>query len=61
MTFTDKERRAWHAEKQRREMKPPSRPNATPAAICVNCQMPFGISDGVVTEEAALCDICNGE
>lgn len=26
--------------------------------VCVHCQNPFGIGEGVITKEVALCDIC---
>lgn len=29
-------------------------------AICLHCNNPFHLSDGVVTTDAALCDVCNG-
>lgn len=42
----DKERRAKEAD-----------PNY---AVCLHCNNPFRLSDGVVTPDAALCDVCNG-
>lgn len=30
-------------------------------AICLHCNNPFPISAGVVTPEAAICDVCNGD
>lgn len=60
MSFTEEERLAWHREKREREQEtPPCRP--TPIATCVHCQRPFGINEGVITSEVALCDICNGD
>lgn len=60
MSFTEEEKRLWHEEKRHREQHPP-RAQPEPIAVCVHCQRPFGINEGVVTEDAALCDICNGD
>lgn len=30
-------------------------------STCLHCGNPFLISEGVVTSDAALCDICNGD
>lgn len=61
MSFTDEEKRRWHADKSRRERKPTPTFAATPIAVCVHCHQPFGISEGVLTPDVALCDICNGD
>jgi hypothetical protein len=61
MPFTDEEFRRWHEEKQRREHRPPIEFRRSPAAVCVHCHQPFGISEGVVTDEVAICDVCNGD
>ncbi|HYI41060.1 MAG TPA: hypothetical protein VE053_12155 [Allosphingosinicella sp.] len=60
MPFTDDERRRWHEEKRARAPEP-ARWAPQAAAICVSCQNPFGYSEGVITEEATLCDICLGD
>ncbi len=60
LPFSDEERARWHEEKRARETPPPL-PRPDPVAVCVSCQLPFGINEGVVTEEAAMCDVCNGE
>lgn len=61
VAFTDEERLAWHERKRAREhqSRPTHRPH--PAALCVNCQNPFGINEGVITDEVALCDVCSGD
>lgn len=62
MPFTEEERRLWHEEKRARERRQepaPRRPR--PAALCIHCNNPFGYSEGAITEEAALCDICLGD
>lgn len=61
MPFTEEEKRTWHAEKRAREYRPQQIRRSEPVAVCVNCQNPFGINEGVITDEAALCDICAGD
>lgn len=61
MPFTEEERRAWHEEKQARERREAPVHRSPPIAVCVNCQNGFGINEGIVTEEVALCDICAGD
>ena len=61
MTFTPDEIRQWHEDKRRRETKPDVVFKAAPAAICIHCQKPFGFGEGVITDDAALCDVCNGD
>lgn len=29
-------------------------------ATCLHCYNPFRVSNGVVTPDAAICDVCNG-
>lgn len=60
MPFTPKEIQQWHEDRHKREVEP-SRTRATPVAVCIHCQRPFGINEGVVTADAAICDVCNGE
>jgi hypothetical protein len=61
MPFTDEEFQQWHDEKQRREYRPQPDFRAPPVAVCINCHQPFGITEGVVTDEVAICDTCNGD
>jgi hypothetical protein len=61
MPFSDEEKRRWHEEKRQREWRPTPVFRAEPIAVCVHCQRPFGIDEGVITPEVALCDICNGD
>lgn len=28
-------------------------------AVCLHCNNPFRVSEGVVTSDAAICDVCN--
>jgi len=61
MPFTEEEKRRWYEEKKMREQgtSPDSPP--IPLAVCLHCQRPFGINEGVITAVIALCDICNGD
>ena len=61
MPFTDEERRAWHEQKLQRERRPDLVWTEPAVATCICCQNPFGISSGVVTDEVAICDVCNGD
>jgi hypothetical protein len=61
MTFTAEEILEWHEAKRLREAKPDFQFKSAPVAICINCQNPFGINEGVITEDVAICDICNGD
>ena len=61
MPFTDEEKRLWHEEKKKRENRPTAVFRSEPIAVCVHCQNPFGINEGVITSEVALCDVCNGD
>tara|TARA_R110002072_G_C7965586_1_gene534287 strand:+ start:1624 stop:1800 length:177 start_codon:yes stop_codon:yes gene_type:complete len=31
----------------------------TDYAVCLHCNNPFPVSEGVVTADAAICDVCN--
>lgn len=60
MPFTPEEIRRWKTEMRKREIEPsPASPQAI--VVCVHCQMPFGINAGVVTDDVAICDVCNGD
>jgi len=61
MPFTTDEFEAWHTAKLQRELRPKSHLREDPIATCIHCQRPFGITEGIVTEEVAICDICNGD
>lgn len=61
MSFTPEEISKWHQDKRRRDAKPDLVFKSTPVAICIHCKNPFGISEGVITDEVALCDVCNGD
>ena len=59
--FTDAERQAWLDAKRTREGRNQGFAPAHPAAVCVHCQRPFGITEGISTAEVALCDVCAGD
>ena len=61
MPFTDNEKRRWHEAKRKGERGPEPAYRSQPVAICLHCQNPLGINDGVITDEVALCDVCNGD
>lgn len=52
--------RDWAKEQRKRE-KVEERRSGAGYAICLHCNNPFPISAGVVTPEAAICDVCNGD
>ncbi len=47
--------RKWAQEQQKREKE-----SHAEYATCLHCGNQFYVSEGVVTSEAALCDVCNG-
>ena len=61
MSFTEDEKRYWHEEKRKREYQAPVQFRTQPVAICIHCSNPFGIGEGVITDDVALCDTCNGD
>ena len=61
MPFTDEEKRLWHEEKKKRERRLTPLIGSDPIAVCAHCENPFGISEGVITPEVALCDVCDGD
>jgi hypothetical protein len=61
MPFTDEEFEEWHRAKRQREQEPTPVYRSPPVATCVHCGHPFGINEGVITNEVELCDICNGD
>lgn len=59
VSFTPEEIKKWHQEKRERETRPsPLAVVDTPVAVCIHCQRPFGLNEGTVTEEIAICDMC---
>lgn len=60
MDFTDEERRAWHAARKD-NFTDSTDDDGTVAGTCLHCGAAFGHGAGVVTDEAAICDVCNGD
>ena len=60
MDFTDEERRAWHAARKAPTSEW-SDEDGTVAGTCLHCGASFSHGAGVVTDEAAICDVCNGD
>jgi hypothetical protein len=61
MAFTKEEFEAWHHAKLQREFKPTPKFRDPRVAICIHCHQSFGITEGTITEEVSICDICNGD
>jgi hypothetical protein len=61
MPFTKEEFEAWHKAKLDREWRPTPEFRDPPIATCVHCHRHFGITEGMVTDEFAICDICNDD
>jgi hypothetical protein len=58
MPFTKEEFEAWHKAKRQREWRPTPVYNPRPIATCIHCHRPFDITEGTITEDFAICDIC---
>ncbi len=61
MPFTDEERGTWREQKRASEHREQVIWRPAPAAVYVNCQNSFGVSESIITDEVALCDICSGD
>jgi hypothetical protein len=61
MAFTKEEFEEWHRAKLQREFKPTPEFRRTSVATCIHCHRPFSWTEGMITEEVAICDICNGD
>ena len=61
MSFTEEEKRAWHEAKRQREQEPMPVHRSTPIAVCIHCHNPFGLNEGVVTDDVEMCYICIGD
>jgi hypothetical protein len=63
MPFSDKERAHYLAEKRKREsgVQHDAMQTRTPRVhVCVHCQSSFGVGEGSVSGEIAVCDACLG-
>ena len=61
MAFTKEEFEAWHEAKLQSEFRPAPDFRTKPVATCIHCHQPFGWGEGMITDEFALCDICDGD
>jgi hypothetical protein len=60
MSFTEKEKQNWLKAKRQRDMGEAFEGDtASGSNICLHCGNAFNDGDGTVTEDAAICDICN--
>ncbi len=56
--MSNDDRRDPVQKRRRREAPEPSKD--VDDETCLHCGNPFRVSDGVVTPDAAICDVCNG-
>ena len=61
MPFTDEEFQEWHKAKREREWRPAPVFHDPPIANCIRCHRPFGITEGTIAEDFAICDTCDGD
>lgn len=61
MSFTEKEKRAWHEAKRQREARPDINVRTAPVTECIHCGQPFGYGEGYISDEVSLCDACDGD
>lgn len=59
MSFTDAEKRQWHADRKAGRSEDAGLETLT--EVCGHCGNRFSHSNGCVTPEFALCDVCNGD
>lgn len=60
MDFTDEERRAWHAARRNDNAESDDWTDGEAGDTCLHCGCPVGSGNGVVTQDAAICDVCSG-
>lgn len=58
MSFTDAEREQWHADRRagRSEVDGP-----VDAPVCGHCGNAFSATDGTVTDDFSICEVCNSD
>lgn len=59
MPFTEKERREWHEARKNGESTDDYDHRSDSMYECLHCGNPFPPGRGIVTADAAICDICN--
>jgi hypothetical protein len=58
MAFTEEEKMKWHDDRRAGRGETGSE-SGVPMETCGHCGNPFRPSDGTVTADFALCDVCN--
>jgi hypothetical protein len=61
MPFTKEEFETWHRAKLEGEFQHSPDFRESPAATCSHCGHPIGHGGGMITEDFALCDACDGD
>ena len=61
MAFTKEEFEAWRKAKSEREFRPVPEFRHPLAASCIHCGRAFGLAEGTITDEFAICDACDGD
>ncbi|TFF27715.1 hypothetical protein E3C22_04465 [Jiella endophytica] len=59
MPFSEQERQEWLAQKRRRDRPKACFFDQDPIGVCVYCNAPFGMADGVVIGGIPICDDCD--
>ncbi len=57
--MADDDRR--RADENRRRREAAERSQLPGFAVCLHCGNAFRVADGIVTADAALCDVCNSD
>lgn len=66
MSFTDDEIANWHRERRAasdridadRRLDAERARRANAIAVCIHCGNPFGLAEGIITEEVEMCYVC---
>lgn len=66
MPFSNEEIANWHKERREHSAKIEAERSrnidrarrASAAAICIHCGNPFGLAEGIITDEVEMCYIC---
>ncbi len=58
MGFTEEEKQQWHADR-RAGRGQADEEHGVPMETCGHCGNPFRLSEGTITADFAICDVCN--
>ena len=61
MAFTKEEFEAWYKAKIGRENRSSPEVLREPITTCIICNRDFGSGEGMITQEASICNICYDE